>query len=176
MFTREELVNIISWLPYRPDWPIDRNREDDGIKAHYGALLQEIKSIAGSQAKIIQDGGISNYIEIICFPKDQDLLKTPAFLVCISLCAPVAAYGEIAVTDGVEFFAWEPLECMSVGKVTTPTLKTIEKDVLAILQRHSIQLLSKDFACLKMDAELQDKMISSFSGKSLFDGIFQWED
>lgn len=40
MLTETEIERIFSWLPYREDWPIDRNEREDNIQTTMEILLQ----------------------------------------------------------------------------------------------------------------------------------------
>jgi hypothetical protein len=41
-FTEEELNKNFSWLPYRQDWPVDRNQKEDNILSYYGDLVNSL--------------------------------------------------------------------------------------------------------------------------------------
>lgn len=50
-----------------------------------------------------EDGGLGNYLEFICYPKGHDTYEGNAVLVCVSLCAPIAAYGQTTLNKGANF-------------------------------------------------------------------------
>lgn len=64
MFTEEELNRIFSWLPYRKDWPVDRNQRKDNIEGYFGGLISKFTDNIHFETYYSQDGGMTNYLEV----------------------------------------------------------------------------------------------------------------
>jgi hypothetical protein len=68
MLTDQELKKVISWQPYKQDWFVDRNQSDDNVYIYYRRFILEITKNEIFDTKFTEDGGLSNYLEFICYP------------------------------------------------------------------------------------------------------------
>jgi hypothetical protein len=174
MLTHSELVRIFSWLPYRDDWPIDRNRKHDGIEEHYGELINDFNNSNIFNSTLTENGGMSNYLEYLCHPPVGKSYSGPCILVLISLCAPIATFGQTTCTinqdnivHGHNYF-----QAKDCGIITSPSLKSIELELKNILKKHPIILLDKDFLSQALPKEIADSLEANLDNKYI-DGIFQ---
>ena len=79
MLTEQEINKIFSWLPYRDSWTVDRNQIDDNIEGYYGSLIKELTNNDLFETYYSQDGGLSNYLDFICYPKGHKIMMTTPF-------------------------------------------------------------------------------------------------
>jgi hypothetical protein len=177
MLTEDELSKVFSWQPYRSDWPVDRNNQD-GIEAHYGALMTDIKNTTVFEAIQTQDGGMGNCLEFICWPKGKREYNGPAVAIYISLCAPIAAYGSMTLYKDKKSLGWGFIDAAKVGVITVPELTVIEKEIISILSKHKLGLMDKEFASRPLSNEVADELESEnlHFGHQYLHGIFQWTD
>jgi hypothetical protein len=175
-FTTTELTNIVEWKPYRPEWPIRLQEKEDGIEAHFGALIHAFTEHTDFDVAITQDGSMSNFLEIVCFIPQQTGGNSPALIVCISFCAPIAAFAEIEAYISEETLGWDTLDYNTIGKVKSPILEPIKNAVVAILEQHQLPLLDPDYAAELLSPELLDKVNAPHDENRIIHGIFQWED
>ena len=154
MLTEQEFQNIFSWLPYRQEWPVDRNRFDNNIQDYYGILISALLNNLYFETYESQDGGMSNYLEFICYPKSGPLYDGNAIMICISLCAPIATYGQVRITKAADSFGWNFLEVGSIQNISDPQLKEIEKEVRNILLTHNLKLIEREYAVIPLPKEL----------------------
>jgi hypothetical protein len=175
--TFDEIEKIGKWEPYRPDWPVDRNLpfDEDGQRERYGRLIDSFHNSEKFESIQDQDGGMSNYIEFICFPKNSHGLDLEAIVVFINLCAPIATYGQ------VKFFRQESSHGLShpqasdLGRVDSEKLAEIEKGIKTILSENDVEILSNHF----LDQDLLPGLViheNLLEGQKLFNYLFQWTD
>ena len=177
MFSEIEYDNIFNWLPYRDTWPIDRNRVDDNIDIHYGSLISEITHNSIFSTGQTQDGGMSNYLEFICYPKGFEFDSGPAIMLCISLCAPIAAYGEVKFTKNHNYFGLSGfIEPESVGVVTQDMLIPVRANIVEILKKHEIGVIEAQVACKPLPGAIIASMENLNFGRQYLHGLFQWMD
>ena len=128
MLTEQEVHNIFSWRPYRDSWTVDR--DEDNINIYYGDLISSLTQNSLFETYYSEDGGLGNYLEFMCYPNGSETYEGNAIIVCISLCAPIAAYGQTTIIkwpDGA--FGWGPLFSPdNLGDITDNSLKTIETE------------------------------------------------
>lgn len=179
MLTQQELHNIFLWQPYRDSWAVNRNVIDDGIEHYYGELIRQIRHNKLFSSYYSQDGSMSNYLEFICYPPKKIWYEGNALMLCMSLCAPLAAYGQIS-------FACSPFSCgrgdlftpESINTITDPSLHEIEMEIRRCVEQYHLTLLDKEFATRLLAPELQEKLLyENLNGANQnLHAIFQWQD
>ena len=179
MLTEQEISKIFSWLPYRDDWPVDRNQREDNIDKRFGELINILTKNKSFDTYYSEDGGLGNYLEFMCYPSGQKEYGGNAILVCISLCSPFAAYGQITIHKKQNSFGWghmfSPEHAYSI---TDPTLLEIEKQIRDVLKDSKLYLLDKDFLSRPLPSEVADSLRSENhnEGDQYLHGIFQKTD
>jgi hypothetical protein len=183
ILTDEELKRIIAWQPYRQDWPINRNLVEDNIEFHYGSLLNSFRYNSKFNYFITEDGGISNYIGIICYPIDCTVGAIDSIMVFISLCAPIYTYGQVSVfisESPNSSFGWGYIEPEAIGVIRNHfLLESIEKEIQNIAVNEGLKMLSSEEASFKIPKDLYDNdklTLSLHEGDQLFHAIFQVMD
>ncbi|WDF79861.1 hypothetical protein PQ469_07550 [Mucilaginibacter sp. KACC 22773] len=174
MLTNEELNRILNWLPYRDDWPIDRNKTDDGINIYYGDLVNQFRNNIAFESYITQDGEMSNFIGFLCYLTKSENQQN-AVLLYINLCAPVAAYGQVSCIINGELKSWGFLKSDDTGFVKDTSLTVVEDQIKNILYVNNIAILDKDL----LSRPLPRGIITGndfLLGDQLLDGIFQTAD
>lgn len=179
MLTEQEVNKIFSWLPYRDSWTVDRNQVDDNIKSYYGNVINSMTENPLFDTYYSEDGGLGNYLEFICYPKGHTTYEGNAILVCISLCAPIAAYGQTTLSKGVDFIGWGGLfSTYKIGNIDDITLTSIENEIKSVLLHNNLSLLDREFASRQLPDEvveaLQDE--NHNDGNQYLQGIFQKND
>ena len=177
MLTEQELNKIFSWLPYRPEWPVDRD-DDDTITSYYGDLISNLTKNKLFDTYYSQDGGMTNYLEFICYPKGHTEYDGPAIMICVSLCAPIAVYGQTTFHKTTKSEGYNFITIASVGSVTAVHLKEIENEILSVLKKKWLILIDKDFASKVLPGEvaknLEDQNLNF--GNQYLHGLFQSQD
>ena len=177
MLSEIEYDKIFSWLPYQDTWPIDRNNVDDNINNHYGSLISELVDNSIFSTEQTQDGGMSNYLEFICYPKGFEFYSGPAIMLCISLCAPVASYGEVEFTKAHNYSGLSGfIDPESVGIVTLPMLIPVQRNIVEILKKHEIGVIDSQLACKPLTGAKIASMENLNFGTQYLHGLFQWMD
>lgn len=178
MLSAQEFENIFDWKPYRTDWPVDINLTDQSILAHFGHLIKDMVNNPAFECTQTQAGDITNYLEFLCYPsnvKDNNL-DQPGILVCISLCAPLAAYGETLFKKDKKSFVYAFPAPAQVCVVEDEKLQPIESEIKAILSRHGLELVTTDYASQPLTAEMAANLDSLNFGNKVLHGLFQWRD
>jgi hypothetical protein len=176
MLSEQEVNKIFSWLPYREGWPIDRNENDDNINSYYGILIESLTQNKSFDTHYSEDGGLGNYLEFICYPGKDKIYEGNAVLVCVSLCAPIAAYGQTTLSKGIDFIGWGRIFSPDkVGIISDSSLTEIEKEVKNILLKQKLILLDKDFASRPLPDEVAVTLLyeNHNGGNQFLHGIFQ---
>ncbi|WP_460562575.1 hypothetical protein, partial [Ferruginibacter profundus] len=179
MLTDQEFHKIFSWQPYRSDWPIDRNLFDDSINLHYGELIKCLTQHKSFDTYYSEDGGLGNYLEFFCYPGGQKIYNGNAVIVCVSLCSPIAAYGQTSFSKGIDFVGWEGLFSPDkINIISDSSLTEIETEVKAILANHKLTLIDKGFASKPLPIELAKTLMNENhnEGSQYLHGIFQKTD
>jgi hypothetical protein len=179
MLTPQELDKIFSWLPYRGDWPIGRNKKEDNVDKYYGKLIVELTQNQHFETYSSEKGGLSNYLEFFCYPFGHQIYRGSAIMVCISLCAPIAAYGQVKVGKTNETFVWNGLFSPDdIGFITDGQLFEIEKEIERLLLNHNLNLIDKEFACRILPTEIvkSSNYENHNEGEQYLHGIFQKTD
>jgi hypothetical protein len=178
MLTEQEVNKIFSWLPYRDNWAVDRNQLDDNIGGYYGELIKEFKENNLFDTYYSQDGGLSNYLEFICYPTGHETYNDNAILVCVSLCSPIAAYGQTMFTKTTNSWGWGFIEPETIGLIRDHNLADIENEVIMILKKYQLILLDKEFVCRPLPAEVIEalKYENHNEGNQYLHGLFQAAD
>jgi hypothetical protein len=174
MLTERELNKIFSWLPYRNDWPINPSEKENNLENYYGSLIYRFTNHGSFNVYESQDGSMSNFLEFICYPR-QDLYNGNAIIVYISLCAPVACYGQTQFFRNEKYSGHNFLKPESVGIVNDEQLKLIEEEIIDILKDNDLELISKEFANRSLPQEIVDKMKNTNLnfGDRYLHGLFQ---
>ncbi|HPG10505.1 MAG TPA: hypothetical protein PLU37_03175 [Chitinophagaceae bacterium] len=179
MLTEQEVNKIFSWLPYRDSWIVDRNQIYNNINAYYGDLISKLTQNSLFDTYYSEDGGLGNYLEFMCYPKGQDTYRGNAIIVCISLCAPIAAYGQTTFSKTPDSTSWGGLFSVDeIGNITDTSLTNIEKEIKSLLLHHNLTLLDKEFASKKLPDEVIEAMRheNHNDGDQYLQGIFQKTD
>lgn len=178
ILTDQEANKVFSWLPYRDDWAVDRNQVNDNIKSYYGSLINEFTKNNFFETYYSQDGGLSNYLEFICYPAGHDTYEGNAILVCVSLCSPIAAYGQTHFIKTTNSWGWHFIEPETIGHINDYTLTASTNEIIGILKKHKLKLLDKEFACKLLPNEVVEalKYENHNEGNQYLHGIFQVTD
>jgi hypothetical protein len=179
MLTDQEVNKIFSWQPYRDDWPVDRSQTDDNINSFYGDVIDKLTNNALFDTYYSEDGGLGNYLEFICYPKGLDTYKGNAVLVCVSVCAPIAAYGQTALWKETDSIGWGGLfSADKIGDITDTSLKSIESEIRSVLLGHNLTFLDKEFASRQLpDEVIEELKYENHNNGSLYlHGLFQKTD
>jgi hypothetical protein len=181
MLTDQELDNVFNWQPYRNDWPVDRNKiaPDDNIILHYGDLIKSLTENASFNTYYTEDGGLANYLEFMCYPNGYETYEGNAIIVCVSLCCPIAVYGQIKITKGIDFFGWGNLfSPENIGIINDLSLLGMETVIKNILAKQRLEILDKDLAARPLpDTVLKSPLYENHNhGNQYLHGIFQKTD
>jgi hypothetical protein len=179
MLTEQEVNKIFSWQPYRDNWIVDRNQIDDNINAYYGDLIKRLTQNILFDTYYSEDGGLGNYLEFMCYPKGHDTYQGNAITVCISLCAPVAAYGQTTFSKTHDTIGWGSLfSADKIGDITDTSLTDIENEIKSLLLQHNLSLIDKEFASKLLPDEVIEalKYENHNDGIQYLQGIFQKTD
>lgn len=179
MLTDQEVNKIFSWLPYRDSWTVDRNQRNDNINTNYGDLIAKLTQNVLFDTYYSEDGGIGNYLEFICYPKGHSTYDGNAILLCVSLCAPLAAYGQTTLSKETDFIGWGGLfSADNIGDITDPSLTSIENEIKSILLQQNLSLLDKEFASRQLPYEVAEalKNENHNQGNQYLHGMFQKTD
>jgi len=170
--TFDEIERIGRWKPYRPDWPVDGRQ---GQKERYGQLISSFNTGDKFDSIQEQNGGLSNFIEFICFQKNSYGQNLEAIVVFISLCAPIAAYGQIHFFRQKESHGLSHPEVGTFGQITSESLHDIETEIKRILAANEVTVLPTPF----LDQDLLPGLVieeNLLEGQKLFHYLFQWTD
>jgi hypothetical protein len=176
MLTDQEVYKIFSWQPYREDWIVDRNQTDDKINSYYGNLIKNLTQHTLFDTHYSEDGGTGNYLEFMCYPGGHREYHGNAILVCVSLCAPYAAYGQITIFKEQHSFGWGYMFSPDKAyKISDVVLKEIEDIIKQILQQNNCHLLNKEFLSRQLPGEVVEdlKHENHNEGTQYFHGLFQ---
>lgn len=176
MLTDQELDKIFSWQPYRVDWPVDRNRNPDNITSLYGDLIKSLTQNKSFATFYSEDGGLGNYLEFICYPRIHKSFVGNAIIVCVSLCSPIAAFGQTRYSKAKGFFGFDGLFSPDkIGIISDNTLSEIEAEIISILLKQKLTLLNKEFVSKPLPRKVVEKLLheNHNEGTQYLHGIFQ---
>jgi hypothetical protein len=179
ILTEQEIMKIFSWQPYREDWPADRNRSDDNIVGYYGEIIKSLTQNELFDTYYSEDGGLGNYLEFFCYPAGQNVYEGNSILVCVSLCAPIAAYGQTAFLKTNNSIRWGPLFAPEMtGVINDTKLLAIAKEIKSIFNCHNIDLVDKEFASRLLPIEVAKNLEGENhnEGNQYLHGLFQKTD
>ncbi len=178
MLTEQEVNKIFSWLPYKDSWTVDRNQVDDNIESYFGDLITELTKNDLFETYYTQDGGLSNYLEFICYPFGHDTYDDNAILVCVSLCSPIAAYGQTTFTKTINSYSWGFIKPDQVSSISDDKLITIQNEITNILEKYKLDLIDKEFASRILPNEVVENMKyeNHNEGNQYLHGLFQMTD
>ena len=152
---------------------------DDNIQSYYGELIHNLSNNPSFDTYFAEDGGLGNYLEFFCYPKGHTTYTGYAILVCISLCAPIAAYGQTTLNKQVDSIGWGSLFSPDeMYTITDVSLTSIENEIKSILLRQNLSLLDKDFASRLLPEEVVESLKNENhnDGNQFLHGIFQKTD
>lgn len=121
----QEVNRVFSWRPYRDDWTVDRNKRDDNIESYYGELIHNLTKNPSFDTYYSEGGGLGNYLEFFCYPEGHRTYTGNAILVCVSLCAPIAAYGQTTLNKQLDFIGFGSIFRPEERVYVTPGLMLI---------------------------------------------------
>jgi hypothetical protein len=178
MLTEQELLKIFSWLPYREDWIVDRNQQEDNIAAYYGGLISDLTQSDLFDTYYSQNGQLGNYLEFICYPQGHNEYNGAAILVCVSLCSPIAAYGQTIFHKTTNSWGWGWISADALGIIADHTLAAIEKEIVDILKRYHLTLIDREFASRLLPDEIANSLKhENHNGSTQYlHGLFQKTD
>lgn len=166
-------------MPYRDTWAVIRNQRNDNINTYFGDLIKKLTHNILFDTYYSEKGGSGNYLEFICYPKEQDTYNGNAILVCISLCAPIAAYGQTTLSKRTDFIGWGGLFCADkIYSISDTSLMSIEKEVKLILFQQNLILLDNEFVSRQLPDEVAEILTNENhnEGNQYLHGIFQKMD
>lgn len=172
MLTEREIERIFSWLPYREDWPVNRNANEDNIDSYFGKLISSFLNNANFNAIQIENGGTSNYIDFMCYRKGNRNYEGEGILVMVNLCAPIAAYGMSRINVSEDAWGNSGIKPEEVGIVDAPELKEIEKHITSILLENGFEIIDHKLASKILPKKVYESLDLPFSDKYLY-GLFQ---
>ncbi len=177
MLSEKELENIFSWRPYRPDWPINRASLEHSILEHYGTLIKDMVNNPVFDCTQTQTGEITNYLEFLCYPSTgkSGSIERAGLLVCVSLCAPVVAYGETIYKIDSKSFAYAFPDANQLGAVETKTLLPVEQELHKIFAKHQLGIVSASYAAQPLPADMAASLDSLNFGNTRLHALFQWK-
>ncbi len=172
--TLDEIEKIGKWKPYRPDWPVDRNLpfDEGGQQERYGRLIDSFTKNEKFDSIQYQDGGMSNFIEFICFKQGAHGLNLEGIDVFINLCAPVATYGQVSFFRQKDSHGLTHHEAKDLGQVNSDNLKDIEKEIRRILADNEVNILPNQF----LDQDLLPGLVieeNLLEGQKMFNYLFR---
>jgi hypothetical protein len=176
--TEEELNRIFLCLPYRQNWPVDRNRKEDNISSYFGVLINSLIENKSFDTYYSEDGGYGNYLEFICYPKGYNEYDGNAILVCVSVCSPIAAYGQIRFYKTSNSWGWGLFSADSVGIISDNQLTESEKEINAILKTCNLELIDHEFASRSLPETIAESLQGENHniGNQYLHGLFQKVD
>jgi hypothetical protein len=172
MLSEKEIHKIFSWLPYRESWPINLDETADNINTYYGELINAFLNNRIYNCVQWETGGMSNYIDFLCYRKGDRIFDGKAIMVMVNLCAPIAAYGvtDLIVRDTSR--SNNGLTPEKVGIIDRSELQEIEIEVIRILKDAQLEVIDHEFASRILPAEVFEALDLKFSNKYLY-GLFQ---
>ncbi|RYY20816.1 MAG: hypothetical protein EOO04_19335 [Chitinophagaceae bacterium] len=177
MLSETELENVFAWKPYRNDWPLNI-LNDQTILSHFGPLIKDMINNRVFECTQTQSGDLTNYLEFLCYPATtkDDGTDQSGILVCVSLCAPLAAYCETVFKKDKKSFAYAFPDPAQVSVVGHPNLKPIENELKAVLKKYDLQVIANDYATQLLPGHLASSLDSLNFGNKVLHGIFQWKE
>lgn len=179
MLTDEELNKVFSWQPYRDEWKVDRNMKEDNILLVYGNLINSMTKNPLFDTYYSQDGSLGNYLEFICYPKGGITYHGNAIIVCVSLCAPISAYGQTTLNTQIDSISVGGLfNPDKTGEIADITLIDIETEIKKIIDKQNISLLNREFVGRQLPVEVWKELQyeNHNYGSQYLHGIFQKTD
>jgi hypothetical protein len=145
---------------------------------YYGTLINGLTQNELFDSYYSEDGGLGNYLEFICYPKGHVEYEGDAILVCVSLCSPIAAYGQIGFYKTPTECGWGSISPDLLGLISDNKLTGIEREIIDILKRHKLKLIEQEFASRLLPDTIADslKYENHNEGNQYFHGLFQKTD
>ncbi|MFM7855501.1 MAG: hypothetical protein ACKO96_27145, partial [Flammeovirgaceae bacterium] len=153
--TLDEIKKIGEWKPYRQVWDFNHifsTEDETEIEQHYKKISYAFTDNIHFDCIESQDGGLTNYLEYLCYKPKSSGLEIESIVVYINLNAPIATYGQARMfIQGKDFGLTHP-RVNDLGQIKNDSLKEIETEIKSILTRHGIINLDKEF----LEKELAD--------------------
>lgn len=177
-FTAEELNRIFLCLPFRQDWPVAPNQEEDDISNYYRELINDLTKNKSFDTYHPRNGGLGNYLEFICYPRGHNEYDGNAILVCVSLCAPIAGYGQIRFHKTLQSWSWGLFSPEIAGLILDKQLTRLEAEISTILKRSNLALIDQEFASRPLPEAIVESMQGENHnfGNQFLHGLFQKAD
>jgi hypothetical protein len=98
--------------------------------------------------------------------------------VYISLCAPIAVYGQTTFQKLSNGYAYNFLKTDAACTVTDVQLKEIENEIINILSKNNLKVIDKEFAGKPLPKEIAEdlKHENHNQGNQYLHGLFQETD
>ncbi|TAM95025.1 MAG: hypothetical protein EPN39_16115 [Chitinophagaceae bacterium] len=124
-------------------WIVDGNQIDNNINSYYADLINKLPQNLLFDTYYAEEGDLGNYLEFICYPKGHDIYHGNAILVCVSLCAPIAVFGQTSLSKSTDYIDWGGLfSAEKIGDIKDTSLTSIENGVKSILFQQSLSMLT----------------------------------
>ncbi len=176
MLSESELERIFAWKPYRAEWPIDRSALEQTVLSHYGSLIKDMVNNPIFDCTQTQTGETTNYLEFLCYPAGNVVnIDRAGVLVCVSLCAPLVAYGETVYKKDKKSFAYAFPDPSQLNLIETLNLMPVEKELKTIFEKHRLQILPADYAAQPLNKEMAENLDSLNLGQTKLAALFQWK-
>ena len=176
--TLDEIKKIGEWKPYRQVWDFNHifsTEDETEIEEHYKKIGSAFRDNIHFDCIESQDGGLTNYLEYLCYKPKSSGLEIESIVVFISLNAPIATYGQASMFIQNKDFGLTHPRVNDLGQTKNESLREIETEINSILTRHGITTLDKEF----LNKELTDGLTikeNLLNGDRLFNYLFQWVD
>ncbi|RYY21751.1 MAG: hypothetical protein EOO04_17660 [Chitinophagaceae bacterium] len=175
MLSESELERIFAWKPYRTEWPVDRSALEQTVLSHYGPLIKDMVNSPAFDCTQTQTGETTNYLEFLCYPPGKVVnIDRAGVLVCVSLCAPLVAYGETVYKKDKKSFAYAFPDPGHLGVIETLNLLPVEKELKNIFSKHQLEIVSSEYAAQPLNKEMADNLDSLNFGHTKLHALFQW--
>jgi len=174
---KSEIIKIGNWEPYKYEWKINRNliSPDDNINLYYGNLISSLTNNSKFKCEQTEDGGLSNFLEFICYEKKSRGDGIQVLILFINLCAPIATFGQTTASVWNKVIGYSYPKTEELGIIRNNKLSEIANELSEILKENSIALY--DHNELNIDLieglEIKENLIE---GKKMFNYLFQMID
>ncbi len=176
MLSEEELNRICLYQPYRDGWILGFDPYQHEIDNYYGKLIESLTQNQLFETNYLKYNS-GNYLEFICYPKiNGNIYIGNAIILCVSLFAPIAAYGQIDIHKEDKFFGWNGLFKPELTRIINDTeLFKIEKEIIILISKQKLTLLDPLFVSKLLPEQIYNdiKDENHNFGNQYLHGIFQ---
>jgi hypothetical protein len=178
VLTFNEIKRIGEWKPYRDVWDFGKElstQDEEEVERHYEKVTDCFLQDSKFECIQNQDGGMSNYLSFLCYPRQSHGLHIDNVIVFISLFAPIATYGQGSMHILEKSHGWTDPSVSELGMIRNDSLKEIEKEVQKILLTNGIEILGSE----SLNRELTSGLTITENlhlGDKMFNYLFQWID